>query len=191
MSVYDTVTQPAASLGTTLGMSNPLMLGIGVGLAGFNAFSSMNQAEEEVDILGNQISSIKDAQGSLDVSYGQKKGLAADKYSEQLEQLSYGTGQSLYDISQQGSQATSRTGLARSGTVESSIARARGSVRDKFGFQKTGLESVLGESLMNIEEWYGGMSSDLSTQMEGLQYQRKQARSRTGFGGFVKSFLGA
>lgn len=189
MSVHNIAVQQ--SMGAALGMSNPLMLGIGVGLAGFNAFSSMNQAEEEVDILGNQISSIKDAQGSLDVSYGQKKGLAADKYSEQLEQLSYGTGQSLYDISQQGSQATSRTGLARSGTVESSIARARGSVRDKFGFQKTGLESVLGESLMNIEEWYGGMSSDLSTQMEGLQYQRKQARSRTGFGGFVKSFLGA
>jgi len=44
---------------------------------------------------------------------------------------------------------------------------------------------------MNIEEWYGAQSSDLSTQMEGLKYQKEQAQSRTGLGGFVKSFLGA
>jgi len=172
-------------------MMGPPGLLLAGGLAGLNAFSSMNQAEEEVDILGNQISSLKGAQSSLDESYGQKKGLATDKYSEQLEQLSYGAGQSLYDISTQGSQAAGRTGMARSGTVETNIERARGTVRDKFGFEQTGLESMLGESLMNIEEWYGAQSSDLSTQMEGLKYQKEQAQSRTGLGGFVKSFLGA
>lgn len=196
MSILDSAVQvgsagSAGSVGSMLGMSNPAMLGVGAVLAGINAFSSMNQAEEEVDILGNQISSLGEAQSSLTDAYGQKKGLAADKYSEQLGQLSHSTGQSLYDISTQGSQAAGKTGLAKSGAVESSIGKARGDVRDKFGFQQTGLESMLGESLMNIEEWYGSQSSELDTQMEGLKYQKKQAQSRTGLGGFAKSFLGA
>ncbi len=193
MSLLDTTSQAASagSAGSLLGMSNPLMLGLSVGMAGISAFSSMKQAEDEVDILGNQISSLKESQGYLDESYGVKKELATDKYTEQLGAVSYSTGQSLYDISTQGNQAISSTGLATSGTIDTNIARARDKVRDKFGFEKTGLENMLGESLLNIEEWYGASSSDLSTQMESLTYQKKQAQSRTGLGGFFKAFVGA
>ena len=177
-----------SAMSGALALSNPVTLALAVGLGGLSAFSSTQQAEEELGFINDQIAGISEARTGLEEGRLAQLGLAESQFGEQLGQASYGTSQSLIDIMRQGQSTASSTGLSYSGTVQSNLERAREGVRKQFGFEKTGLENILGEKVMGIEERFAGQMGDLESELASLQYQRKQAKSRTGFGGFFKGF---
>lgn len=172
-------------------MSGPVGIGLGLLTQGLSAFSSMKQAEEEVSMLGNQISDVKDAQSALSESFEQNKGLAREQYQEDVGKLSYSATNNLFDILQSGESGAGKTGLATSGSVTQNVDRKNQIVRDQYKFGMTDLESNLGKSLMDLTDRYESQQSDLQSELKRLQYARGQARGRTGLGGFTRAFIGA
>ena len=187
---YGQIGGAASLLFGTAAASNPVTLALAGGMAGLSAYSSTQQADEELGFINEQISGLSDARKAMEENRLSELDIAKSHYSEGMGELSYATGQSLMDVMKQGEFVAGSTGLAYSGTVSENLESARGKIRKQFGFQQTGLENILGEKLMGIEERFGAQMGDLEAELEGLQYQRKQAKGRTGVGGFFKSFIG-
>jgi len=137
-----------------------------------------NQAFRQRDFIDKQMGQLESAQKSLEDVYGRKSDIYQEQFGEQLGQASYGAGQSLLDIMDTG-ESVGHTGLSYSGTVGKRLERARAGVRKQFGFSKTGLENVLGEKLMGLEEWKAGQEASIASEMERLKYERKEAVSGT------------
>ena len=183
----------AAGLGFKAALaSNPLgwaVLGVGLATNLMGSASKKKAAGEKIGYIDNQLSGLTEASQQLGQNVEMRTDIAQDVYGEDISKASYGVGQNLYDLTTQGDYAVGKTGLATS-TMTNKIERGRESMRTQFGFQRQGLQNVLGQKLMDIEEYRGSEESRLQSERERLNFERKAAK-REANKGFFSSLLGA
>jgi len=141
-------------------------------------------AKRQLGLIGSQEKQLAAAGESLEALYGQRGDIYEQQFGEQLGQASYGAGRSLFDISQMG-ESVGFTGLSYSGTVSKRLSRAREGVRKQFGFSKTGLENILGEKMMGLEEWKAGQEAGITSELARLKYQRREAEAGSDWNPFT------
>jgi len=177
--------------GTAALMTNPVTLGLAAGLAGFSALSSMGQAKDEMRMIDSQLSGLGESKTTLASLHGQKLDLAEDRYDQGITDLSAKSGASLYDALRGGEQIKAQTGFAGVGAGITGSDRAESQVRRGHDMTAGSMETAYGQEVFGLEQQYAGEDADLDLQMKKLEYERKQAKSKQGFGGFFKSMLGA
>lgn len=177
--------------GTAALMTNPVTLGLAGALAGFSALSNMGQAKDEMKMIDSQLSGLGESKTTLASLHGQKLDLAEDRYDQGVTDLSSKTGTSLYDALRGGEQIKAQTGFAGVGAGITGSERAVSQVRKGYDMTAGSMETAYGQEVFGLEQQYAGADADLDLQMKKLEYERKQAKSKQGFGGFFKSMLGA
>ena len=185
-----------ASIGTGLasggsaiaGMSNPLgwaTLGLGLLTSMSGTGAERKAGRRKMGYIGEQQSMLAGAGQQITELAGMKTELATDIYGTDLSKSMFKTGQDLYGLTRQGGIASAATGFAKSEQVESQVRRGMESGIQSFGFQRQGLQDVLGEMLLNIAEWEGGEQSRLASEQSRLKYEMEEARAQS-----KKKFLG-
>lgn len=179
-------------LSTAAMASNPFGWAVGamgVGTSLMNAFSKKNEANEQIGILEDQRFSATKALSSLGQVEEQKIGIAEDQYGTAASKASFGVGSSLYSTTKTGMSAASNIGFASSGQLNSQLARGERDILTDYGFQKKGLQDVLGQNLLNISQEIGGQRSKLETQIASIDSQTRKYRGQAGRRGFLQSVL--
>ena len=178
-----------AAGGGLLSAVNPYVgmatLGIGVltSIAGTGA--ERKAGERKMGYIGEQQSMLEGAGQQVTELAGMKTELSQDIYGTDLSKSMFKTGQDLYGLTRQGGIASAATGFAKSEQVESQVRRGMESGIQSFGFQRQGLQDVLGEKLLNIAEWEGGEQSRLASEQSRLKYEMEEAKAQS-----KKKFLG-
>ena len=172
-----------------LGAVNPYVglatLGIGLATEAFGTGAERRAGERKMGYIGEQQAGIESALGQLGETTAMKTELAGDIYGTGLGQAMQQTGQNLYGLTRQGQTAAARTGFAGSGQVQSQMQRAQEAGVAAFGFQRQSLQDVLGQKLMDIEEFRGGEEGRLQSEQARLRYEMEEARAQS-----KKKFLG-
>ena len=178
---------------TTAAMaSNPvgwIAGGAAVGSTIMNALGKRNEADEQIGILEDQRYSATRALGSLDKVEQQKIGIAQDQYGTAMDKASFGVGSSLYSTTRTGMSAASNIGFASSGQLNTQMERGKQDILTDYGFQRKGLQDVLGQNLLNISQEIGGQRSQLETQIASIDSQTRKYRGQSSGMGFVQSLL--
>ena len=152
-------------------VGNTLLTGLGQGQSrGASARRQFDYTQQQIDLLGG-------AGAELTEAYGMKTGLAQEQFETQFGQLGAQTGRSLYDIGMQGQQAAAQSGMAFSGTTQQMTQLGQKRARQDYGFGTQGLQDILGEKLMGIEEWYGGEQGELEQEQLRLKAELEEARA--------------
>jgi len=185
----------AASAATSLGLAAAGPIGWAVGgIAALGSLmgagSKQKEARAKMGYIGEQQAGIESALGQLGEISGMKTEMAEDVYGTSLGQTMFQTGQNLYGLTRQGQTAASRVGFARSGQLESQMQRGQEAGVAAFGFQRQSLQDVLGQKLMDIEEFRGGEEGRLKAEQSRLAYEMKQQQQKASSGGFFQSLFG-
>ena len=154
------------------------------------AGSKQKEAKAKMGYIGEQQAGIQSALGQLGETTAMKTELAEDVYGTGLGQTMFQTGQNLYGLTRQGQTAASRVGFARSGQLESQMQRGQEAGVASFGFQRQSLQDVLGQKLMDIEEFRGGEEGRLQAEESRLAYEMEQQKQKASTGGFFQSLFG-
>ena len=184
-----TIGSGLGTLGTAIaGMSNPLgwaTLGLGVltSIAGTGA--ERKAGERKMGYIGEQQSMLEGAGQQVTELAGMKTELATDIYGTDLNRSMFQTGQDLFGLKRQGESAAAQTGFAHSGQVQGQIQRGMEAGVQSFGFQRQGLQDVLGQKLMDISEWKGAEQGRLASEQSRLKYEMAEAEAQS-----KKKFLG-
>lgn len=174
-------------------MANPIGLAVGgLALAGslFGAGSDRKAAQNKISYIQEQQKGLGQATTQLNEITGMKTELAEDIYGTSLGGAMSQTGQSLYGLTRQGMGAQSKMGFANSEQLNTSMQRGQQAAVDAFGFQRQGLQDVLGQKLMDIAEFKGSEESRINTERERLRFEMKEQRRKASTGGFIQSLLG-
>ena len=178
---------------TTAAMaSNPvgwIAGGAALGSTIMNAFSKRNEADEQIGILEDQRYSATRALSSLDTVEQQKIGIAQDQYGTAASKASFGVGSSLFSATRTGMSAASNIGFASSGQLNTQLERCKQDILTDYGFQRKGLQDVLGQNLLNISQEIGGQRSQLETQIASIDSQTRKYRRQSSGRGFLQSML--
>ena len=134
--------------------------------------------QEQQDMLSGALPQMREIAGM-------KTELATDVYGTQEGQLMSQTGESLYGLTRQGRTLSSKVGFARSGQVDTQMQRGLQAGVTSFGFQKQGLQDVLGQKLMDISEWEGAEQDRIASEQSRLKYEMQEAQAQS-----KKRFLG-
>jgi len=184
-----------ATVGTAIGGPAGTIIGgtlAGIGAIGswLGAGSKTREARAKMGYIGEQQAGIESALGQLGEVVGMKTEMAEDIYGTSLGQAMFKTGQDLYGLTRQGGTAAAQTGFAGSGQVQSQIERAQEAGVAAFGFQRQSLQDVLGQKLMDIEEFRGGEEGRLQAEKSRLAYEMKEQQQKASTGGFFQSLFG-
>ena len=177
----DTATNPMAAL-------NPyLMLGAGV-----SSFLQASSAEEEANAkwryTQQQKQEIEKQRGQLDEVYGLQLGMAGETFQQQTGELSYGAGQSLYDITTQGGTAELQQNLVH-GSAQKITGQSREKARQGWRFGQEKVTDVYGQKLLDIESGYQGEVGRLDSELAKLDYESRMYKSQMGTTAFMTNFL--
>ena len=178
----------ATGLGTAAALTNPLgwaTLGIGAITSMMGTGAERKAGERKMGYIAEQQEGLEGALGQLGEITSMKTEMAGDTYGMNLNQAMFQTGQSLYGLTRQGQSAAARTGFASSGQVQSQTQRATDAGVASFGFQRQGLQDVLGQKLMDIAEFKGAEEGRIESEQSRLRYEMKEAKSQS-----KKKFLG-
>jgi len=177
------------TLGTAIaGMSNPLgwaTLGVGALTSIAGTGEERKAGERKMGFIAEQQQGLESALGQLGEITSMKTEMAGDTYGMNLNQAMFQGNQSLYGLTRQGQSAAARTGFASSGQVQSQTQRATDAGVASFGFQRQGLQDVLGQKLMDIAEFKGAEEGRISSEQSRLRYEMKEAKAQKN-----KKFLG-
>jgi len=160
-------------------------LAIGVGTSITGAGADRAAGARKMGYIGEQQAMLQGAGQQVGELAGMKTELAQDVYGTGLDQSMFQTGQSLYGLTRQGQSAAAKTGFASSGQVNTQIQRGLQAGVQQFGFQKQGLQDVLGQKLMDISEWEGAEQGRIASEQSRLKYEMKEAQAQS-----KKRFLG-
>ena len=160
-------------------------LAIGVGTSITGAGADRAAGRRKMGYIGEQQAMLQGAGQQVGELAGMKTELAQDIYGTGLGQSMFQTGQSLYGLTRQGQSAAAKTGFARSGQVDTQMQRGLQAGVQQFGFQKQGLQDVLGQKLMDISEWEGAEQGRIASEQARLSYEMKEAQAQS-----KKRFLG-
>jgi len=177
-----------AGLGTLAAGATPLgwaTLGVGVltDIAGTGAERAAGR--RKMGYIGEQQAMLEGQGQQIGELAGMKTEIATDIYGTDLSRSMFQTGQDLYGLTRQGMDLTSKIGFARSGQAESQLQRGTEAAVQQFGFQRQGLQDVLGQKLMDISEWEGAEQGRLASEQARLKYEMKEAKAQS-----KKKFLG-
>ena len=172
-----------------LGAVNPYVglatLGIGL-LTDIGGTSAERKAgERKMGFIAEQQQGLESALGQLGEITSMKTEMAGDTYGMNLGQSMFQTGQNLYGLTRQGQSTAARTGFANSEQVQTQTQRAADAGVASFGFQRQGLQDVLGQKLMDIAEFKGAEEGRISSEQSRLRYEMKEAKAQKN-----KKFLG-
>ena len=160
-----------------------LAIGVGTSITGVGADRAAGA--RKMGYIGEQQAMLQGAGQQVGELAGMKTELAQDVYGTGLDQSMFQTGQSLYGLTRQGQSAAAKTGFASSGQVNTQIQRGLQAGVQQFGFQKQGLQDVLGQKLMDISEWEGAEQGRIASEQSRLKYEMKEAQAQS-----KKRFLG-
>jgi len=160
-------------------------LAIGVGTSMFGAGADRAAGRRKKGYIGQQQAMLEGAGQQVGEVAGMKTELATDIYGTDLNRSMFQTGQDLYGLTRQGQSAAAKTGFASSGQVNTQIQRGLQSGVQQFGFQKQGLQDVLGQKLMDISEWEGAEQGRIASEQSRLKYEMQEAQAQS-----KKRFLG-
>ena len=178
----------ATGLGTAAALTNPLgwaTLGIGAITSMMGTGAERKAGERKMGYIAEQQEGLEGALGQLGEITSMKSEMAEDTYGMNLNQAMFQTGQSLYGLTRQGQSAAARTGFASSGQVQTQTQRAMDAGVQSFGFQRQGLQDVLGQKLMDITEFAGAEEGRIQSEQSRLRYEMKEAKAQSN-----KKFLG-
>ena len=178
----------ATGLGTAAALTNPLgwaTLGIGAITSMMGTGAERKAGERKMGYIAEQQQSLEGALGQLGEITEMKTEMAEDTYGMNLGQSMFQTGQNLYGLTRQGQSAAARTGFASSGQVQTQTQRAMDAGVQSFGFQRQGLQDVLGQKLMDITEFAGAEEGRIQSEQSRLRYEMKEAKAQSN-----KKFLG-
>lgn len=179
----------AGGLGTlAMAGAGPLgwaALGVGVlsDLAGTGAERAAGK--RKMGYIGEQQAMLAGAGQQVGELAGMKTELAQDIYGTGESQLMSQTGQSLYGLTRQGQTLSAKVGFAGSGQVDTQMQRGLQAGVQSFGFQRQGLQDVLGQKLMDIGEWEGSERGRIQSEQSRLKYEMAEAQAQS-----KKKFLG-
>ena len=174
--------------GTAAALSNPLgwaVLGAGVLTDVMGTGAERKAGERKMGYIGEQQSMLAGAGQQVTELAGMKTELSQDIYGTDLNKSMFQTGQNLFGLRRQGQSAAAQTGFAKSEQVETQIQRGMEAGATSFGFQRQGLQDVLGQKLMDISEWEGGEQSRIKSEEARLRYEMAEAQAQS-----KKKFLG-
>jgi len=173
----------------TLAAANPYVgmaqLGIGLLTSMAGTGAERKAGERKMGYIGEQQSMLAGAGQQVTELAGMKTELAQDVYGTDLNRSMFQTGQDLFGLKRQGESAAARTGFAHSGQVQGQMQRGMEAGVQSFGFQRQGLQDVLGQKLMDISEWEGGEQGRIKSEQARLKYEMKEAVAQKN-----KKFLG-
>jgi hypothetical protein len=161
------------------------MLGIGAATSMLGTGAERKAGERKMGYIGEQQSMLEGAGQQVTELAGMKTELSEDIYGTDLNRAMSKTGQDLYGLTRQGGTAAARTGFAHSGQVQGQIQRGMEAGVESFGFQRQGLQDVLGQKLMDISEWEGGEQGRIASEQSRLKYEMAEAKAQS-----KKKFLG-
>ena len=147
-----------AAGGAAMLATNPIgwaMLGIGAATSMLGTGAERKAGERKMGYIGEQQSMLEGAGQQVTELAGMKTELSEDIYGTGLDRSMFQTGQDLSGLRRQGESAAARTGFAKSGQVETQIERGMEAGVTSFGFQRQGLQDVLGQKLMHTSESEG------------------------------------
>mgnify|MGYP003653241069 FL=1 len=144
-----------ATLGTAIGGPAGTVIGAGIGvLAGIGslltASSKKTEALEQINVLTGKRESATSAMGELSNIEAQRIGIAEDQYGTAESKAIMGVGSSLFSATRAGMTAASNIGFAGSGQLQRQMETGQRDIISDFGFQKQGLQDLLGQNLLNI-----------------------------------------
>ena len=174
--------------GTAAALSNPLgwaVLGAGVLTDVMGTGAERKAGERKMGYIGEQQSMLAGAGQQVTELAGMKTELSQDIYGTDLNKSMFQTGQNLFGLRRQGQSAAAQTGFAKSEQVESQVQRGTEAAVTSFGFQRQGLQDVLGQKLMDISEWEGSEQGRLASEQSRLKYEMEEAKAQS-----KKKFLG-
>ena len=177
-----------AAGGASMLATNPIgwaMLGIGAATSMLGTGAERKAGERKMGYIGEQQSMLEGAGQQVTELAGMKTELAQDVYGTDLNRSMFQTGQDLFGLKRQGESAAARTGFAHSGQVQGQMQRGMEAGVQSFGFQRQGLQDVLGQKLMDISEWEGEEQSRIKSEQARLKYEMKEAVAQKN-----KKFLG-
>jgi len=160
-----------------------LAISVGTSITGVGAERQAGDRKQEY--IKQQQSLLGGADQQIGELAGMKTELATDIYGTGLGQSMFKTGQDLYGLTRQGMGLSSKVGFAGSGQVDTQMQRGLEAGVQSFGFQRQGLQDVLGQKLMDISEWEGGERGRLASEKARLEYEMKEAKAQSN-----KKFLG-
>jgi hypothetical protein len=178
----------AGGVGAAAALSNPLgwaVLGAGVLTDVMGTGAERKAGERKMGYIGEQQSMLEGAGQQVTELAGMKTELATDIYGTDLNRSMFQTGQDLFGLKRQGESAAAQTGFAHSGQVQGQIQRGMEAGVQSFGFQRQGLQDVLGQKLMDISEWKGAEQGRLASEQSRLKYEMAEAEAQS-----KKKFLG-
>ena len=160
-------------------------LGIGIATSLASTAAERKSGERKIGYIREQQDMLSGALPQMREIAGMKTEIATDVYGTQEGQLMAQTGQSLYGLTRQGQSTAARTGFANSEQVNTQVQRGLEAGVQQFGFQRQGLQDVLGQKLMDISEWKGSEEGRLASEQSRLEYEMKEAQAQSN-----KKFLG-
>ena len=164
----------------SLGMFGVSVIG-GIG----GSASERNVGEANVQSIDEQIALLNKQREELAKAFTEKKSIVTDKFGNKINFLQESTAFKSGDIRDRYDTAAGQTDLAFSGTVEHGRERADEGLRSEFGYERKGLQDMLGESLFNIDMEREDRFGQIDSQILGLKAQRKTEEERSN-----ASFLG-
>jgi hypothetical protein len=173
--------------------SNPIgwaVGGIGAVTSLLGAGSKRQEALDQLNILSGQRASATEALGNLGQIEEQKIGIAQDQSGTAASKASLGVGSSLFSATRTGMTAASNIGFASSGQLNRQLELGQRDIITDYGFQRKGLQDVLGQNLLNISQEIGGQRSQLETQIASIDAETAKARRQASGKGFLQSLLG-
>jgi len=188
MSGLGTMAGLSATAGTAAALTNPLgwaALAVGAATDILGTGAERKAGERKMGYIGEQQSMLAGAGQQVTELAGMKTELAQDVYGTDLNRSMFQTGQDLFGLKRQGESAAARTGFAHSGQVQGQMQRGMEAGVQSFGFQRQGLQDVLGQKLMDISEWEGGEQGRIKSEQARLKYEMKEAVAQKN-----KKFLG-
>ena len=160
-------------------------LGIGLLTDAMGTSAERAAGKRKMGYIGEQQAMLEGAGQQVGELAGMKTELAQDVYGTGLDQSMFQTGQSLYGLTRQGQSAAAQTGFASSGQVNTQMQRGMEAGVQQFGFQRQGLQDVLGQKLMDISEWEGAEQGRIASEQSRLKYEMQEAQAQS-----KKRFLG-
>ena len=162
-----------------------MALGLSVveGISG--ASTERNVGEANVQSIDEQIALLNKQREELAKAFTEKKSIVTDKFGNKLSFLQESTAFKSGNIRDRYDTAAGQTDLAFSGTVEYGREKAEEGLRSEYGYQREGLQDMLGESLFNIDMERTEKFGQIDSQILGLKAQRKVEEERSN-----ASFLG-
>ena len=174
--------------GAAMLATNPMgwaMLGVGAATSMMGTGAERKAGERKMGYIGEQQSMLAGAGQQVTELAGMKTELSEDIYGTGLNRAMFQTGQDLSGLRRQGESAAARTGFAHSGQVQGQIQRGMEAGATSFGFERQGLQDVLGQKLMDISEWEGGEQGRIKSEEARLKYEMEEAKAQS-----KKKFLG-